>query len=75
VAEVAYNLLDSCKRYSYDADIELFHKILLGLLDDDVYTDQMAMLTTFKERIRAFCTDEKVRRPWNGRPWWRGRSG
>ena len=41
---MAYNLLDSCKRYHYDADIELFHKILLWLLDDDVYTDQMKML-------------------------------
>ena len=27
IVEVAYNLLDSCKRYNYDADIELFHKV------------------------------------------------
>lgn len=41
IVEVAYNLLDACKRYSYDADIELFQKVMNGTLDDDVYDDQM----------------------------------
>ena len=59
IAEVAYNLLDSCKRYNYDADIELFHKVMMGTLDDDVYYDQMKMLDGVKKTIQAFCTDDK----------------
>lgn len=67
IAEIAYNLLDSCKRYNYDADIELFHKVMLGSLDDDVYYDQMKMLESMKKAIAEFCTDSKGK-PKKGKP-------
>lgn len=59
IAEVAYNLLDACKRYSYDADVELFLKVMNGTLDDDVYDDQMQMLKNVREGIRKVSEDEK----------------
>ena len=46
VVEIAYNFVDALKRYSYDADCELFHRILFGELCEDVYHDQMQMLDT-----------------------------
>eukprot|EP01043_Picozoa_sp_COSAG02_P063915 COSAG02_NODE_9192_length_2295_cov_1.189435_1_plen_466_part_00 len=67
IAEISYNLLDSCKRYSYDADIELFHKVMMGTLDDDVYYDQMKMLDRMKKAIAEFCTDPKGK-PKKGKP-------
>ena len=48
-------------------DIELFHKILLGLLDDSVYADQMKMLADFKTDVEKFCTDAKGK-PRKGKP-------
>ena len=67
IAEISYNLLDSCKRYRYDADIELFHKVMMGTLDDDVYYDQMKMLDNTKKAIAEFCTDPKGK-PKKGKP-------
>ena len=36
VTEIAYNFVDALKRYSYDADCELFHKVLFGELCEGV---------------------------------------
>ena len=51
VAEVAYNLLDACKRYSYDADIELFAKVMRGDCSETVLKQQMKMLREVKKAI------------------------
>ena len=42
-----------------DADIELFHKVMLGTLDDDVYYDQMDMLENLRKKFTEFCIDER----------------
>lgn len=44
VADWGYNMLYALKKYSYDADCELFLKILIGELDEEVYQEQMNML-------------------------------
>ena len=53
VVEIAYNFVDALKRYSYDADCELFHRILFGELCEDVYHDQMQMLDTLLVTAKA----------------------
>ena len=40
IAEVAYNLLDGCRRYNHDADIEIFSKVMNGLLSEKVVQQQ-----------------------------------
>ena len=59
VAEVAYNLLDGCKRYNHDADIELFSKVMSGLLSEKVVKQQMKMLSTIKKTVEADALDDK----------------
>ena len=53
VAEVAYNVLDACKRYSYDADIELFSKVMRGDCSEAVLKQQMKMLREIRKGIQA----------------------
>eukprot|EP00854_Cymbomonas_tetramitiformis_P004888 gene4888-5970_t len=45
VLEAGYNLLRSVHKYSYDADCEMFLKILTGEVHEDVLKDQMKLLT------------------------------
>ena len=47
IVEMGYNLVDALKRYQYDADCELFHKILFGELCEDTYHDQERRLEEF----------------------------
>jgi hypothetical protein len=47
IAEFGYNLVDALSRYAYDADCEMFHKILMGELCEDVYHEQMKMMDDF----------------------------
>lgn len=44
VAEFAYNLMDAVKRYAYDADCELFHKVIMGECCEEVYADQNSII-------------------------------
>uniref|UniRef100_A0A7S3G9G2 Translin-associated factor X-interacting protein 1 N-terminal domain-containing protein n=1 Tax=Palpitomonas bilix TaxID=652834 RepID=A0A7S3G9G2_9EUKA len=52
VADWGYNMLYALKKYSYDADCELFLKILIGELDEDVYIEQMSMLDRVSDAFR-----------------------
>ena len=52
VVEYGYNVLHALKRYSYDADCELFFKVLVGELGEEVYHEQMAMIESFLEMCR-----------------------
>ena len=52
VVEYGYNVLHALKRYSYDADCELFLKVLVGELGEEVYHEQMAMIESFLEMCR-----------------------
>eukprot|EP00741_Cyanophora_paradoxa_P002711 tig00000622_g2631.t1 len=42
--EWGYNLFDSVKRYTYDADVDVFFKILIGEVEEEVHLASMAML-------------------------------
>jgi len=46
--EMAYSLMDACARFKYDADVELFHRILVGDVPEDAYYDQMVMVEKFR---------------------------
>ena len=59
VAEVAYNVLDACKRYSYDADIELFSKVMRGDCSEAVLKQQMKMLRDIRKGIEALTVMEE----------------
>ncbi|KAL0021015.1 hypothetical protein WJX77_006994 [Trebouxia sp. C0004] len=43
VIETGYNLLYGCWKYSWDADCELFLKILRGEVKEDVYVEQIQL--------------------------------
>eukprot|EP00276_Gloeochaete_wittrockiana_P023446 CAMPEP_0184363258 /NCGR_PEP_ID=MMETSP1089-20130417/138814_1 /TAXON_ID=38269 ORGANISM="Gloeochaete wittrockiana, Strain SAG46.84" /NCGR_SAMPLE_ID=MMETSP1089 /ASSEMBLY_ACC=CAM_ASM_000445 /LENGTH=826 /DNA_ID=CAMNT_0026703671 /DNA_START=15 /DNA_END=2495 /DNA_ORIENTATION=+ len=48
VAEWAYNIIDACKRFSYDADIDLFYRILTGEISEDVYDEQIRLVDSLQ---------------------------
>jgi hypothetical protein len=52
IVEMGYNLVDALKRFQYDADCELFHKVLFGELCEDAYYDQVKRLQDFL-KVRA----------------------
>lgn len=52
VCEWGYNLMEGLKRYKYDADIGLFSTILEGALSEEVYADQMNMITNLQKDMR-----------------------
>jgi len=68
--EVGYNLLDSLVRFKYDADCELFFKVVTGELPEETYYDQMnllahlrvlfAKLDMLKMENKKSVTEEKV---------------
>ena len=62
IAEWGYNLINALKKYSYDADCELFLKVLQGEIGEEVYRDQMHMIEKYKEELRAadFAVGGKV---------------
>lgn len=43
VLQAGYNLLYGCWKYSWDADCELFLKILRGEVKEDVYVEQIQL--------------------------------
>eukprot|EP00658_Telonema_sp_P-2_P026658 TRINITY_DN20786_c0_g1_i1.p1 TRINITY_DN20786_c0_g1~~TRINITY_DN20786_c0_g1_i1.p1 ORF type:complete len:513 (-),score=196.38 TRINITY_DN20786_c0_g1_i1:21-1559(-) len=51
VVEQAYNMWYALKDYSYDADCDLFFRILQGKMDEEVYTDQMSMLEALQNEF------------------------
>jgi hypothetical protein len=53
VREYAYNLVDGCKRYRYDADMELFLEVIGGRLPEQTHQRQMSMLTQLQEALEA----------------------
>ena len=62
IAEWGYNLINALKKYSYDADCELFLKFLQGEIGEEVYRDQMRMIEKYKEELRTadFAVGGKV---------------
>jgi hypothetical protein len=63
-----YNLLDGCKRYFHDADIELFSKVMSGLLSEQVVKMQAKMLAHIKKELETMSTDEMTGKPRKGVP-------
>eukprot|EP00741_Cyanophora_paradoxa_P008132 tig00001264_g7869.t1 len=51
IAEYGYSVVDALQRYSYDADVDLFRRVLAGELSEEVYADQLDMM----ERLRQMC--------------------
>lgn len=54
IAEAGYNLIDALSRYQYDADCELFEKIIFGDLCEETYYDQIDMMDGFVEECKKF---------------------
>lgn len=54
----AYNLMWGCKRYDYDADVELFINVIQDEVHEDVYHDQMKLMDDVLFLLRAL--DDKV---------------
>lgn len=46
VMQTGYNLLYGCWKYSWDADCELFLKILRGEVKEEVYVEQIQLQVT-----------------------------
>jgi hypothetical protein len=53
VCEWGYNIVDCLQRYQYDADIDLFGTILEKAMSEEVYEDQMRMLSELQARLAA----------------------
>ena len=53
IVEWGYNLINALKKYSYDADCELFLKILTGQIGEEVYMQQMKMIDDYKKQLIA----------------------
>jgi len=47
ITDWAYNLVDASLRYKYDADCEMFWKVITGQLDESVYWDEYEMTNGF----------------------------
>ena len=45
----AYSVREACLQHFQDADCELFHMILEGVLPEEVYYEQQAMMQQLKE--------------------------
>jgi hypothetical protein len=58
MAEAAYNLIDACQRYSYDADCELFTHVIFGDLCEEARDDQEREIERFKTACRRM--DRKI---------------
>jgi Ca2+-binding EF-hand superfamily protein len=52
IAEFAYNLIDACQRFSYDADCELFLGVVQGEICEEAYSDQCEMIEEFQQACR-----------------------
>lgn len=48
VKEFAFNIVDGCKRYVYDADIELFLEVLSERMPENTHAKQMSMLDALR---------------------------
>jgi hypothetical protein len=49
IVEWGYNIADSCRRYSRDADVEIFSLCLFGNLPEAAYHGQMKMISEIQE--------------------------
>ena len=52
VTENAYNMWFSLRDYSWDADCDLFLRILQGKMDEEVYIDQMKLLNDLLQKFK-----------------------
>eukprot|EP01065_Artemidia_motanka_P014087 TRINITY_DN1803_c0_g1_i1.p1 TRINITY_DN1803_c0_g1~~TRINITY_DN1803_c0_g1_i1.p1 ORF type:complete len:791 (+),score=230.59 TRINITY_DN1803_c0_g1_i1:104-2476(+) len=52
-AEWCYSLNDAAERFSYDADVDLFSKVLMGHLPENTYLDQMVVMQKFKQKLQS----------------------
>lgn len=57
IREYSYNIIDGCKRYRYDADMELFLEVITGRLPEDTHRLQMQMLASL---LDAFVAEDQV---------------
>ena len=54
-AQAGYNLLYGCWKYSWDADCELFLKILRGEVKEDVYVEQIQLQVSGAASVLALA--------------------
>lgn len=57
LVEAGYNLLGALRRYSYDADLELFLRVLAGEVSEEVLVDRRRMLHGLQMMCRAADVD------------------
>eukprot|EP01006_Ploeotia_vitrea_P029464 TRINITY_DN62008_c0_g1_i1.p1 TRINITY_DN62008_c0_g1~~TRINITY_DN62008_c0_g1_i1.p1 ORF type:complete len:742 (-),score=78.05 TRINITY_DN62008_c0_g1_i1:1144-3369(-) len=53
IVEWAYNIVEACKRFKWDADCELFLTVLEGRLSEQVFHDQIVMINKLKTAALA----------------------
>jgi len=51
IIEFAYNFVDALAKFQYDADCELFNKVLSGQLCEDAYHEQVALMDGLQTSI------------------------
>lgn len=51
--EWAYNITESCTQYSSDPDIQLFHNILTGCTEEDVYHHDRREIERLKAHLNS----------------------
>lgn len=51
--QTGYNLLYGCLKYSWDADCELFLKILRGEVKEEVYVEQIQLQVMSKHSMHS----------------------
>eukprot|EP01006_Ploeotia_vitrea_P023307 TRINITY_DN55744_c0_g1_i1.p1 TRINITY_DN55744_c0_g1~~TRINITY_DN55744_c0_g1_i1.p1 ORF type:complete len:824 (+),score=116.52 TRINITY_DN55744_c0_g1_i1:93-2564(+) len=61
--ELAYNLLDTMERNRYDADLELFLKVLDGKVPEAVFYDQNKMVQSVKLMFAKLDPNNKLKVP------------
>ena len=50
--EIAYNLIDSLRKYAFDSDCRIFLAVLNGEVSEDIWHDQKLLLQEIVEEMR-----------------------
>jgi len=58
IVDWAYNLVDAALRYKYDADCEMFWKVITHQLDESVYWDEFEMTNGFIALLQKLDMNE-----------------
>lgn len=66
--QTGYNLLYGCWKYSWDADCELFLKILRGEVKEEVYVEQIQLQASNRHKQQSALQRSSYRHSTDLRP-------